>query len=114
MAHMIETMAYAGETPWHGLGKEVPADLSPEQMLVTAGLDWQVNKVPAFIRVDGEELMTGKSALVRSSDNSILDVVSNDWLPVQNHTAFEFFDDFVHAGDMEMHTAGSLKNGQIV
>jgi phage/plasmid-like protein (TIGR03299 family) len=114
MAHMIETMAYAGETPWHGLGKEVPADLSPEQMLVTAGLDWEVSKVPAFIRVDGEELMTGKSALVRSSDNSILDVVSNDWLPVQNHTAFEFFDDFVRAGDMEMHTAGSLKNGQIV
>jgi len=114
MAHMVETMAYAGETPWHGLGKKVPADLSPEQMLVTAGLDWNVDKVPAYIRVGGEEVMTGKSALVRSSDNSILDVVSNDWLPVQNHTAFEFFDSFVHAGDMQMHTAGSLKDGQIV
>lgn len=114
MAHMIETMAYAGETPWHGLGKSVPADLSPAQMLKTAGLDWKVNKVPAYVRVDGEELMTGKSALVRSSDKSILDVVSNDWIPVQNHTAFEFFDEFVHAGNMEMHTAGSLREGQIV
>lgn len=114
MAHNIETMAYSGETPWHSLGKEVPQDLSPEQMLVAADLDWKVNKTPAFVRVDGEELMTGKSALVRSTDNTILDVVSNEWLPVQNHTAFEFFNDFVHAGDMEMHTAGSLKNGQLV
>ena len=114
MAHEIETMAYAGETPWHGLGKEVPQDLSPAQMLKAADLDWTVNKVPAFIRVNGEELMTGKSALVRSTDNTILDVVSKDWVPVQNSTAFEFFNDFVYAGNMEMHTAGSLKNGQIV
>lgn len=33
---------------------------------------------------------------------------------MQNQEAFEFFNDFVAAGDMEMHTAGSLKNGQIV
>ena len=44
----------------------------------------------------------------------MLDVVSNDWNPVQNLEAFEFFNEFVNAGDMEMHTAGSLKNGQIV
>ncbi|NBR23635.1 MAG: DUF932 domain-containing protein [Micrococcales bacterium] len=114
MAHMIETMAYAGETPWHGLGKHVPADLSPEQMLKTAGLDWTVDKIPAFINVDGEVVATGKSALVRSTDKSILDIVSNNWQPVQNHTAFEFFDEFVHAGDMEMHTAGSIRSGQVV
>ena len=114
MAHMVETMAYAGETPWHGLGKSVPADLSPEQMLKTAGLDWQVEKIPAYIKVDGEERLTGKHALVRSTDKSILDIVTNDWLPVQNSEAFEFFNEYVHAGDMEMHTAGSLKNGQIV
>lgn len=114
MAHQVETMAYAGEIPWHGLGKEVPADLSPDQMLKAAGLDWQVNKLPAYVKVGDEELMTGKSALVRSTDNSVLDVVSNDWNPVQNSTAFEFFNDFVYEGDMEMHTAGSLKNGQIV
>ena len=29
MAHMVETMAYAGEVPWHGLGVEVPYDLTP-------------------------------------------------------------------------------------
>ena len=34
----IEKMAYAGETPWHGLGKKVSPDLTPQEMLVEAGL----------------------------------------------------------------------------
>jgi len=114
MAHMVETMAYAGETPWHGLGKPVPADLSPWQMLDAAGLDWKVEKIPAFSTIKGKQVYTGKDALVRSTDGRILDVVSQDWNPLQNEEAFEFFNDFVHSGDMEMHTAGSLKNGQIV
>ena len=114
MSHLVETMAYAGEVPWHGLGKEVPADLSPEQMLVAADLDWTVEKIPAFATVNGKRVNVGHSALVRSSDHSILDVVTSDWHPTQNKDAFEFFNEFVHAGDMEMHTAGSLKNGQIV
>ena len=42
MAHQVETMAYAGAVPWHGLGKEVLPDLTPEQMLYEAGLDWSV------------------------------------------------------------------------
>lgn len=114
MAHLVETMAYAGETPWHGLGKSVPADLSPAQMLESAGLNWSVEKIPSFANIKGKQVYTGKDALVRSTDGRILDVVSQDWNPLQNEEAFEFFNDFVHSGDMEMHTAGSLKNGQIV
>lgn len=120
MAHMIEIVdgfahiAYAGETPWHGLGTKVPADLSPEQMLQAARLDWNVNKVPAFANVGGKQVPVGWSALVRSSDEKILGVTSDDWNPCQNADAFEFFNDFVAAGDMEMHTAGSLKDGKIV
>ena len=114
MAHQVETMAYAGEVPWHGLGIQVPADLSPDQMMEKAGLDWTVSKVPAFAEVAGKKVAVGRSALVRDTDNSILDVVSDDWNILQNSEAFEFFYDFVAAGDMEMHTAGSLKNGQII
>ena len=120
MAHMIEEingvaqMAYAGDVPWHGLGKKVPADLTPEQMLDAAGLNWTVEKTPTFAIINDEHVATGQSALVRSSDNKILDVVSNDWNPVQNLEAFEFFNDFIAAGDMQMNTAGSLRNGQIV
>jgi phage/plasmid-like protein (TIGR03299 family) len=107
-------MAYAGETPWHGLGVQVPSDLSPAQMLEKAGLDWTVQKVPAFADIDGQKTNVGWSALVRSSDHEMLSVVSNDWNPVQNHEAFEFFHEYCAAGDMEMHTAGSLRDGQIV
>jgi phage/plasmid-like protein (TIGR03299 family) len=107
-------MAFAGETPWHGLGTQVPADLTPTQMLEAAGLDWSVTKVPAYAKIAGKNVAIGQSALVRSMDNSILDVVSDDWNPVQNTEAFDFFNEFVAAGDMEMHTAGSLRDGQIV
>jgi hypothetical protein len=29
MSHLVETMAYAGEVPWHGLGKQVSDNMSP-------------------------------------------------------------------------------------
>lgn len=120
MAHELEIvngkaqMAYVGDTPWHGLGTALPQDVTPFQMLEAAGLDWTVDKVPAFVEIDGKKINTGRSALVRSSDNKIIDTVTDDWNPVQNEEAFNFFNDFVGAGDMEMHTAGSLKGGQIV
>jgi phage/plasmid-like protein (TIGR03299 family) len=120
MAHLIEEingkaqMAYAGDVPWHGLGVKVPSDLTPDQMLESAGLDWTVTKIPAFANVGGKNVDVNRSALVRDMDNKVLDVVSNDWNPVQNQEAFEFFNEFVMAGDMEMNTAGSLKGGQIV
>lgn len=122
MAHMIETrngiaqMAYAGDVPWHGLGTRVPADLTPIQMLEAAGLNWHVDMIPSYYvnPLSQEVEPIGRSALVRDVDGKMLDVVSEDWNPVQNEEAFEFFNDFVAAGDMEMHTAGSLRDGQIV
>ena len=56
MAHEIEfvngeaQMAYAGDVPWHGLGKRVSPDLTPEQMLEEAGLNWSVHKEPEIGR----------------------------------------------------------------
>jgi len=113
MSHEVETMAYAGEVPWHGLGERVPADLSPMQMMRKAGLDWSVEKHTAFVDVNGERISTGQEALIRTSDNTVLTNVGKNWEPVQNAEAFEFFAEYCAAGDMEMHTAGSLKNGQI-
>ena len=111
---MVETMAYAGEVPWHGLGKKVLPDLTPDQMLVEAGLDWEVETHPLTYRYNGDNHASGEQALIRSSDGKYLSTISDDWNPVQNHTAFEFFNEFVMAGDMEMHTAGSLKDGKMV
>lgn len=120
MAHELEVidgvaqMAYVGDVPWHGLGTEVPPDLSPRQIQEVAGLDWSVEKVPSFVEVAGEKIATGQHSLVRSSDNKILTNVGDGWNPVQNDEAFDFFAEYVQAGDMEMHTAGSLKDGKIV
>jgi phage/plasmid-like protein (TIGR03299 family) len=109
MAHMVETMAYAGEVPWHGLGTKVPADLTPMQMLEKAGLDWTVEKEDLFT-ASGQKV-PGKKGLIRS-DGKYLDTIGDDWNPLQNHEAAEFFNDFVAEGDMEMNTAGSLEDGR--
>lgn len=115
MSHNVETMAYAGQVPWHGLGTKVSTDLSPKQMMQQAEVDWGVAKRPSFITYDGEMIETGTNALVRDSDNKILaPMVGNDWEPVPNEEAFNFFNEFCAAGDMEMHTAGSLQDGKIV
>ena len=118
MAHELEMingkaqMAYVGELPWHGLGTKVEADITPDQFQKVAGLDWTVEKQDMFT-VNGIKV-PNKQALVRSSDNKVLDTVGSGWNPVQNSDAFDFFQEYVMAGDMEMHTAGSLKDGQLV
>ena len=119
MAHELEIvngvaqMAYVGEKPWHGLGVEVSNDLTPAQIMEKAGLNWSVEKKD--LTIEGTNIkVPGHQALIRSTDNKILDVVGEDWNPVQNAEAFEFFSEYVLAGDMEMNTAGSLKGGRNV
>jgi len=120
MSHEIEMingeaqMAYAGNLPWHGLGTSVSNDLTPQQMMKKAGVDWRVQEVESFINFNDEMVPTGQKSLVRETDGKILTNVGKDWHPVQNEQAFEFFNEYVLAGDMEMHTAGSLKGGNYV
>ena len=114
MAHMVETMAYAGELPWHGLGVKVDDGLGVDEMIKEAGLDWKVKKIPATAEFDGQKIYSGHDMLIRESDGQPLDMVKENWIPVQNSDAFEFFREFCDAGDMEMHTAGSLQDGKRV
>lgn len=124
MSHDLEilngkvSMAYAGETPWHGLGENVSNDLTPAEMLKAANLDWNVTTRQLYYehKVDGKtkrERVPNK-ALVRDTDGKLLTVISKDWNPVQNSEAFEFFANLVESGKMEMHTAGAIKNGRLV
>jgi len=115
MSHEVETMAYAGQVPWHGLGVRVGADLSPKQMMQQADLDWRVESVPTKAFFDTDIIDTGTNCLLRESDHKVLaPMIGSDWEPVQNQEAFEFFTEFCAAGDMEMHTAGSLMGGKMV
>ena len=109
MSHEIDTMAYAGEVPWHGLGTKVLKDLTPEQIMVKAGVDWEVKEVESFADYNGKVIPTGQKCLIRSDTGALLSNVGQDWNTVQNIEAFKFFNEFVLAGDMSMETAGSLK-----
>ena len=89
MAHELEMingeaqLAYAGELPWHGLGVKVPSDLTPEQMMKAAGLDWTVRTEPAYVEIAGKKIKTKTAALVRDSDDRILNMISDDWKCIQ-------------------------------
>lgn len=121
MAHELETvngkvsMAYAESfgTPWHNLGTAVSNDLTPKQMMKAAGLNWTVDKKALCIQ-GTDTLVPGYHALIRNTDESVLSIITDDWKPVQNEEAFEFFKKFTDAGQMEMHTAGSLRGGRMV
>ena len=38
----VQTMAFYGEVPWHGLGTRVPKGVTAGQMIKAADLDWTV------------------------------------------------------------------------
>lgn len=116
MAHEIETIAYANETPWHGLGVNVSPDVSVDDMLVAAGLNWTVDRCAVKATLpNGDDIKVGnKFAMVRSSDNKVLTMAGPEWTPLQNADAIGFMRDYVEAGGAKLETAGSLRGGQVV
>lgn len=116
MAHEIETMAYAGAVPWHGLGNNVDRNVSIEEMTKQAGLDWTVRLLPtyAYDEVSKDIISIPRKALVRSSDNKVLTVTGDNWNPLQNTDMMEFFREYCDAGGATLETAGSLRGGKVV
>lgn len=138
MAHNINrgNMAYAGETPWHGLGTRVPAAVSAEEMICAAGLDWLVKKQPArgaavvWARKPAllkpgatigpvDEVEYSRYELVRPPYNgqpqeTVLGIVSAKYEPLQNKDAFAFFDPIVDQKKAFFETAGALGDGERV
>ena len=118
MSHQVETMAWTGQKPWHGLGVEVDPNLTPEEMQIAAQLDWSVSKRPSYT-LDTPEWSEDSGIIqapntfhiVRDSDNRILSHCGKDYMPIQNKEVFKFFKRFTEAGHMTMETAGSLKDG---
>lgn len=118
MSHQVETMAYTNEVPWHGLGTYIEKAPTVEKMLKLAKLDWEVERRDIFhLTHNGQDEVTKVddfAALVRSSDNKVLDVVGSRYIPAQNKDVFAFFKEFVEAGSATLETAGSLKGGRYV
>lgn len=121
MAHNIESIAWAGETPWHGLGVDVTATpiakRTPEFMLRKGKIDWGVAKRPLTFESDkgkGKIIVPDRFALVRDSDERPLSIVGGNYKPVQNAVSMEFFCKFIKAGHMSLETVGSLYNGAYI
>ena len=115
MAANVETMAYYGEMPWHGLGTKVDKLMTADECLVTAGLDWKVTKEKIFADVHGKRVfIPNKYATVRSTDYRPLGVVGASYKPVQNVDALNFMDALTETGEAKYETAGSLQLGRII
>ncbi len=112
MPAVVESMAYAGDVPWHGLGVNVENTISVEDMVEKAGLNWGVETREIYNKKG--EVIPGHYALTRDSDDRVFDICGNRYVPVQNTEAFEFFKEFVEQGDAKMETAGSLRDGKYV
>ena len=109
MSANVETMIYVRETPWHGLGTRVEEALTSADAIKYAGLDWTVNSMPVYDSFQRE--IPNYVANVRSSDNSVLGIVSNRYKIVQNQEAFEFTDNLISEG-VVYEIAGSLNGGK--
>lgn len=113
-------MAYAasGGPCYHQMGYPVSDDLSTDEFLKAAHLDWSISKRPIYISKEQEGVPPTYSkvpkqfALTRDDNNTVLSIVGPDYVPLQNSEAFEFFRGFVDAGQMQMETAGSILDGR--
>lgn len=111
MPDYVETMFSVREKPWHGLGKIIKEAPTSRDAIELAGLNWSVNSNPIY-DVFGNEIK-GFKANTRSSDNSVLGVVTDKYKIVQNIDAFDFTDNLI-GEEMYYETAGSLRKGKTI
>lgn len=111
MAHLIESFAYANQAPWHGLGIKIEDDITTDDMLIKAGLNWNINKEGIITNLS-KQPVPEQYALVRDSDSFVLGTCGKTYKPIQPKEVLGFFHEFVEKGGMKMETAGSLNNGR--
>ncbi len=118
MAHLIEKMAYVGQTPWHHLGNQLPPKQSIELWAEKAGMDWDITEAPVRYATDpldvGNSLKTfdEQKVLFRSDTKRPLSVVSGRYQVVQPRAVLEFYRDLTEISGYELETAGVLKEGR--
>lgn len=114
MTANVETMAYAGQTPWHGIGTQVSSELTPQEMIQVAKLNWGVRKVPVQYSDKKGNLKASEDwfVLVRDDNDFVLGPCGKRYVPFQNDEIFDFYTKFVNEGHMTMETMGSLDDGR--
>ena len=122
MAHDL-TQNEKGETEffsavtkgWHRLGQTSDRQLTAEEAIKEARLDWEVEQVPVYHQADGEMIEVPDQYCVRRTDNNrVMSVMSKRYQMIQNHETFSFADDIVGSGKAIWDTAGSIAGGRVV
>lgn len=96
---------------WNGIGTEIKKALSAEEALEMAELDWNVIQKDLFTE-DGEKI-EGFKANVKETDGTVLGIVSDKYVVVQNKDAFSFVNLLFGKG-LTFETMGSMKNGRSI
>lgn len=118
MAHLVDTMAYAGTTPWHGLGNQLTQKQPIEVWQREAGMDWQILESPVHFKSDAVghlgtiHSFPEQKVLFRSDTKAPLSVVSQRYQTVQPREVLEFYRDLTEVSGYQLETAGVLKEGR--
>ncbi len=114
MAHEIDTMMFAKDVPWHGLGKYVgDKAVTSEEAIKAAKLNWKVGLQPVLAQIGNRVSLADEyRAVVREDNQNVLGVVGTRYAPIQNESAFQFMDSLVRGKFAMYHTAGSLCGGK--
>lgn len=118
MAHLIETMAYANQTPWHSIGNQLAANQPLEVWAQQAGMDWTINESPVRFMTEANGTSGSilsfpeQKVLFRSDTQAPLSVVSQRYQVVQPKDILEFYRDLTEISGFELETAGVMKGGR--
>jgi phage/plasmid-like protein (TIGR03299 family) len=107
-------MAWTGQTPWHGLGQQLPAGADIDTWRTAAGMDWQIGEAPVFFHPDPETMRSfpDRKVLFRDDTNAGLGIVSDGYQVVQPKQVLEFFRDLTAENGFTLETAGTLHGGK--
>ena len=118
MAHQVESMAYVGAVPWHGLGNKLTSRQPIEVWAREAGMEWEIRETPVRFLTESAgalgaiESFDDHKVLFRSDTLAPLSVVSNRYHVVQPRAILEFYRDLTEVSGFELETAGVLKGGR--
>lgn len=104
----------AAISQWDGIASSITG-MSLDQILDETNLDWNVARVPLFMK-SGEDLLEvpKKRALIRDTDNRVFDIVSDTWNEVQHRDALKTFMEIAEKGKMSLDRAGAFNDGQFI
>lgn len=120
MAHLVESMAYIAETPWHGLGNKLGEKQSIDVWQQQSGMNFDIKEAPVRFMTESIGNLGAimsfpeQKVLYRSDSNVPLSVVSNRYRVVQPKEILEFYRDLSEISGFELETAGVLKEGRKV